>query len=102
MKTILELIIVPDSRKRKEFGQTLNQLAWSMQGSYSSLRIDGSEKSPTINILYEWEQADDMHRMLRSEEFRILLGAITALCQKTEIKLNNQSIGNHISKLKSL
>ncbi len=102
VKTILELILVPDSRKRKEFGQTLNPIARSMQRSCSSLKIDDSKESTAIHILVEWEQADQMHRMLRSEEFRILSGAITALCERTEIRLNNKPVGNHISKLNSL
>ena len=97
MKKILELIIEPNSRKRKEFSQTLSKLAETLQSS--SLQINDSEDSPTINIIVRWETAAEMHRALKGDEFAILSGAIAALCEKTTIRLNDKLVGNHISML---
>ena len=102
MKKILELIIEPNSRKRKEFSQTLSNLARTLQSSCSSLQIDESEDSPTINIIVKWETAAEMHRTLKGDEFVILSGAITALCEKTTIRLNDKLVGNHISMLANI
>lgn len=102
MKEILELIIVPNSRKKKEFSQTLNNLATALQSSCSSLKINEAEDSSTINIKVKWETAAEMHRTLEGDEFAILSGAIIALCEKTIIRLNDKLVGNHISMLNSL
>jgi len=99
VKKILELIIEPNSRKRKEFSQTLSKLAETLQSSSSSLQINDSEDSPTINIIVKWETAAEMHRALKGDEFAILSGAIAALCEKTTIRLNDKLVANHISML---
>jgi len=99
VKKILELIIEPNSRKRKEFSQSLSNLSVTLQNSCSSLQVKESEDSPTINIIVKWETAPDMHRTLKGDEFVILSGAITALCENTIIRLNDKLVGNHISML---
>jgi len=45
---------------------------------------------------------DQMRQALRSEEFRILSGAVNALCEKTVIWLDDKPAGNDISRLSSL
>ena len=102
MKKILELIIEPSSRKRKEFSQSLNKLAETLQSSCSNLMIDESEDSSTINMVVEWDSLDQKYRMLRMESFEILSGAISALCEKVVIRLNGKIINDDISKLKTL
>ena len=102
MKKVLELIIEPNSRKRKEFSQTLSKLAETLQSSCSSLMIDESEDSSTINMVVEWDSADQKCRILRIEAFEILSGAIAALCEKAVIRLNGKIINYSISKLKAL
>ena len=102
MKKILELIIEPNSRKRKEFSQTLSNLARTLPSSCSSLRINESEDSPTINIVVKWETAAEMDRTLKGDEFAILSGAITVLCENTIIRLNDKLVGNHISMLANI
>ena len=102
MKKVLELIIEPNSRKRKEFDQTLSKLAGTLQPSCSSLMIDESEDSSTINMVIEWDSADQKCRILRIEAFEILSGAIAALCEKVVIRLNGKIINDDISKLKTL
>ena len=102
MKKVLELIIEPSSRKRKEFNQTLSKLAETLQPSCSSLTIDESEDSSTINMIVEWDSADQKQPMLRIEALEILSGAIAALCEKVVIRLNGKIINDDISKLKTL
>jgi len=102
VKKILELIIEPNSRKRKEFSQTLSNLATTLQSSCSSLKIIEAEDSSTINIIVKWETEAEMHRTLKGDEFAILSGAITALCEKTTIRINDKLVGNHISMLANI
>ncbi len=102
MNRVLELMIVPNSGKKKEFSQTLNNLAKTLQYSCSSLKVDESADSLIINITVEWGSMDQMRQMLQSEDFNILSGAITALCEKVVIRLNGKIAHNHISSLNSL
>lgn len=102
MRKILELIVAPKSSKKKEFNQSLNDLARALESSCSKMKIDGSEESSTITLLMEWETEDQMYRTFKSNEFTILSGAITALCEKIEIQLNDKLVGNHLSMLTKL
>ena len=102
MKKILELIIEPNSRKGKEFSQTLSNLAKTLQSSCSSMKIIEAEDSSTVNMVIEWDSADQKCRILRIEAFEILSGAIAALCEKVVIRLNGKIIDHDISKLKTL
>ena len=102
MKKVLELIIEPSSRKRKEFNQTLSKITETLQSSCSSLMIDESEDSSTVNMVIEWDSADQKYRMLRVEAFEILSGAIAALCEKIVIRLDGKILNYDISKLKTL
>ena len=102
MKKILELIIEPNSRKRKEFSQTLSNLAKTLQSSCSNIKINEAEDSSTITMVVEWDSVDLTYRMLRIEVFEILSGAIAALCDKVVVRLNGKLIGHDISKLKTL
>ena len=102
MKKILELIVAPKSSKKKEFNQSLIDLAKALESSCSKMKIDGSQESSTIIVLMEWETGDQMHRTFESNEFTILSGAITALCEKIEIRLNDILVGNHIAMLANI
>ena len=102
MKKKLELIIEPNSRKRKEFSQTLSNLAKTLQSSCSGLKIIEAEDSSTVNMVVEWDSEDQPYRKLRMESFEILSGAIAALCDKVVVRLNDKIIGHDISKLETL
>jgi len=102
VKSVLELKIEPNSRKKKEFSQTLKNLATTLQGSCSSLEINEAEDSSTINIRVNWETAAEMHRTLQGDEIGILSGAIKSLCETCIIRLDDKLVGNHISMLNSL
>ena len=98
----LKLIILPQSTKKKEFIQSLNNLSKVLVRSCKKMKIDGSEESPTINIHMDWETEDQMQRTLHSDEFTIFTGAINALCEIIEIELNNKLMANHLSILANL
>ena len=98
----LQMIVMPKPHNLKEFKQSLNSLSESLQSYCSSLRIDESEDDLTVTIIAQWETLDQMRQALRSEEFRILSGAVNALCEKTVVWLDDKQVGNHISKLNSL
>ena len=98
----LELIVLTNSRKSKEFKQSLNFLAENLQNYCSSLKIDESEDGLTFTILARWETVAQMRQALSSKEFLILSGAISALSEKTIIRLDDKQVGNHISILANL
>ena len=99
MKRTLEMIILPNPRKKKEFTQTLESLSMNLERSCSSLTIEESEESHSITMVIKWESEDQMQQTLKKEEFVILSGAITALCDKIEVRLNDKLIENYISML---
>ena len=102
MNKKLELIVLPNSRKRKEFIQSLDNLNDDLKKYCTSLMIDESSDGVRINILVQWETMDQMHKALRSEEFRILSGAIGALCDKTIIRLDEKEMRKNILELTKL
>lgn len=66
------------------------------------LEIIESDDGVTFTLLAQWETLNQMRQAIRSEECSILSGAITALCEKTVIWLDDIEVGNHISILTSL
>jgi len=102
MKKKLELIVSPNSRKRLEFKQSLDCLAGTLKNYCSKLEIIESDDGVTFTLLVQWETSDQMRQAIKSEECSILSGAITALCEKTVIRLDDKEVGNHISKLTTL
>ena len=85
--------------KLLEFKQTLDHLSEKLQKHCFSLKIKETNNLQSYTIVGEWETEDQMHRTFKSKEFTILSGAITALCEKSTIHLNNKLVGNHISML---
>jgi len=96
----LELIVEPKPHNRKEFSQSLENLAENLQIHCSSLKIDESGDGLTFNIIAQWETEDQMSNALRSEEFRILSGAISALTKKSIVQLDGKKVSNNSSKIK--
>ena len=75
-----------------EFKQTLDCLAGILQDYCSSLNIDQSEIGDRYILLAEWEKTKQMDQMLQSKEFSILSGAIAALCEKIDIRLDGEQV----------
>jgi len=102
VKSILELMIEPNSRKKKEFSQTITSLARALENSCSSVKISENEDGSTINVVLEWDSVDQKCGMLRVEAFKILSGATAALCEKVVIQLNGKLVDQDILTLNSL
>jgi hypothetical protein len=98
MKRTLDLIVWPKLRKDLEFRQTLDCLSAKLQEYCSSLRIE-SQIGGHYNLFAEWQNSEQMHHMLQSKEFKILAGAIMALCKKSKIRLDGEPFKHDIVKL---
>ena len=98
----LEIEIWVKPTKRLEFKQTLDDLNEKIQKCCTSIRITESDNSLSYSIFAQWETAVDMREALKIEEFEILSGAITALCEKVQIRLNDKIVGNNISMLANI
>ena len=98
----LEITLSVKSIKRLEFKQTLFDLNEKLQKRCTSLKITESDNPLSYAILAQWKTAVNLQEALRTEEFEILSGAITALCEKIEIQLNDKLVGNHLSMLTKL
>jgi len=44
-----------------------------------------------FSVIYEWETQEDLERYLGGEKFRVLLGALRVLCEKSEIRFKHVS-----------
>ena len=102
MKRKLELMVWPKLRKSIEFKQSLDCLADILQNYCSSLKIDQSEIGDGYILLVEWEKTKQMDQMLQSKEFSILSGAIAALCERIEIRLDGEQVEPDIAFLTAI
>lgn len=93
----LEMTIFVKPNKRKEFKQTLDDLFLKLQKHSTSLKITESNNDLSFFIIAQLETAVHMHDAFNKDEFKILFGAIEALSEKYEIRLNGIHVGNHIS-----
>ena len=98
----LELALLVNPSKRLEFKQTLYDLSEKFQKHCTSLKITESDNFLSYSILAQWETAADMEEAFNTKEFAILSGAITALCEKVQIRLNDKLVSNHISMLANI
>ena len=98
----LDITLFVKPIKRLEFKQTLYDLSEKLQKHCSSLKITESDNFLSYSILAQWETAADMQEAFKTDEFAILSGAITALCEKVQIRLNDKNIGNNISILANI
>ena len=98
----LQIALLVKSIKCLEFKQTLFDLSEKLQTHCASLKITDSDNFLSYSILAQWETAIHMQEALKLEEFEILSGAITALCEKVQIRLNDKLVGNHISMLANI
>ena len=96
----MTLLVKPP--KRLEFKQTLFDLNEKLQKRCTDLKITSSDNFLSYSILAQWKTSVNLQEAIRTEEFEILSGAMTALCEKIEIRLNDKFVGNHLSMLANL
>ena len=102
MNFILQLRIEPKPSKKKEFSQTITKLSEALEELCSNLKFDESDEEIRINLLFTFESMNHMQVLIDSEEFAILSGAVTALCELIEIRLNDKLVVNRSSMLADL
>lgn len=81
--------IIPD--KREEFIQvvrSVNKLFKKEKGFKSSVLYQDVENPSCFNLIQEWASQDDMDVQLRSETFRVLMGALKLLTRHSKIEYN--------------
>ena len=99
MKKKLEVVVWPNSRKMLEFKQSLDCLAEILQNYCTNLKIEEAGDGLSYTLSAQWETSAHMRQTLQSKEFSILSGAITALCDKTLIRLDDKVFSHQISDL---
>ena len=75
--------------KREEFLQAVRSLnnGPEKQQDLRKCTIYQEIDDPTdFSLIYEWETQEDCERYSSTEKFRVLLGALQVLCEKSEIR----------------
>lgn len=75
--------------KRKEFLQavhSLNNGHEKPEGLMRSTLYQQIDDQTSFSLIHEWETQEHLDRYLGAEEFRVLLGALKILCEKSEIR----------------
>ena len=85
----MTVVVKVRAEKQEEFlqaVQSLNGDGEKHKGLRKSTLSQGTDDQTGFSLIYEWETQKDLERYLGSEEFRVLLGALRVLCEKSEIR----------------
>ena len=77
------------SEKRQEFllaVRSINSDREIQNGLTKSTVYQETDDQTGFSLIYEWETQQDCERYLLGENFRVLLGALRVLCEKSEIR----------------
>lgn len=88
-------------QKREEFLQAVQSLQYDLkqgQGLSSSILYQDVDDPEQFHLINEWEKDQDYDSYLRSEQFRVLMGALKVLCKETEVRyhMGSQKMGNKV------
>ncbi len=72
--------------KREEFLQVLRSLNENQEGLKRSVLYQEIDDHTGFSLTHEWETQEDCNRYLVADKFRVLLGALKVLCEKSEIR----------------
>jgi len=75
--------------KRQEFllaVRSINSDLEIQEGPTKSNLHQATDDQTGFSLIYEWETQEDCERYLLAENFRVLLGALRVLCEKSEIR----------------
>ncbi len=85
--------------KKEEFLQSMR----SLTGELDKKR---NLKSPTLyqevddrnvfNLVYELATKEELKKMLNTDEFKVLLGALSLLCEKSKIRCKDKCRNRHL------
>lgn len=75
--------------KRQEFLVAVRSIASDRkikEGLLKTTLYQETDDRNGFSLIYEWEAQEDCERYLLAENFRVLLGALRVLCEKSEIR----------------
>jgi quinol monooxygenase YgiN len=85
----MTIVVKVKSEKREEFLQAIRSLDAARkkhQGLRKSTLYQEMDDRAGFSLIYEWETQEDLDFYFDTEEFRVLLGALKVLGEKSEIK----------------
>ncbi len=86
---MMTVVVKVRPEKREEFLQAMRSLDPDRENQKglrkSALRQENNNRT-RFRLIHEWETQEDLDRYLGAEEFRVLVGALKVLCEKSEIK----------------
>jgi quinol monooxygenase YgiN len=89
---MMNIVAKVGTQKREEFMQTVHALncARKKQAGLRELTSYQEIDDPAgFNLIYEWETQEDLERYLAEEDFRVFLGALKVLGEKSVIKFRH-------------
>ncbi len=85
----MTIVVKVKREKREEFLQAMRSLDAERKKQKgclkSSVREEGNNHTG-FTLVHEWETQEDLDGYLCAEEFRVFLGALRVLCEKSEIR----------------
>lgn len=87
--TTLQIIVSPAVGKKVEFEQSIVYFQNNTDRALSNFNVvvEGEDK---YQILFNFETGEDAKRLLESNSFTLLSGAIQTLCEKQSLTLTNR------------
>jgi quinol monooxygenase YgiN len=90
----MTVVVKVKPEKLKEFLQALRSLnvdQEEQEGLKRSTLYQEIDDQTGFSLTHEWETQEDCDRYLVADKFRVLLGALKVLCEKSEIRCGNIS-----------
>jgi quinol monooxygenase YgiN len=91
--------------KRQEMLQTVSTLAGTMRKERGCQACDfyiDTENSDAFLLMEEWETQDDFDRHVRNAAFSALLGMLTLLSRRTDVRINAVADTAGMEKIKAV
>lgn len=90
----MTVVVKVKPEKREEFLQAVRSLNGDRekQEGLRKFTLYQENDDPTgFSLIYEWEAKEDLGRYLGAEKFKVLLGALKVLGEKSEIRYGHFS-----------
>ena len=90
----MTVVVKVRPEKQKEFLQAMHSLDGDREkheGLRKSTLYQEADDQTGFSLTYEWETQEDCERYLGAEKFRVLLGALEVLSEKSEIRYGHIS-----------
>jgi quinol monooxygenase YgiN len=102
---ITSIRMTVSKEKRQELLQTISTLAGSMRKERGCRACDfymDIENADTFILIEEWDAQEDFNRHVRAPAFSALLGALTLLNQRPDVRINEVAETAGMEKIKAL